>query len=243
MIELMALAEQCAPNIPKDIMTAVVMTESQKNPFAIGVVNGFVKQPKTKSEAINTAYKLQSEGKNFSLGIAQINKFNLKGYGLSFETIFDPCTNLRVGSLILLDCYQRASKGSSTINESWEKAFSCYYSGNFKTGFKSDFPNQPPYVTKVVNRLIAIQRNSLQKNEINRINSIAIANNNDFAIDKNSLANYNSAMQNENAINVVENDSALRNSEAVKLVNYQKSVSNSNPSWDVFNSPKSNKIF
>ena len=248
MIELMALTEQCAPSIPKDIMSAVVLTESQKNPFAIGVVNGYVKQPKTKAEAINTAYQLESQGKNFSMGIAQINKYNLKAYGVSFETIFDPCTNLRVGSLILLDCYKRASKGSSTINESWEKAFSCYYSGNFKTGFKQDFPNQPPYVTKIVNRLIAIQRNSLQNNVSNELNSIAVKNNNSFANKQNLLANSNATMQNETAINNVEllqngNNSTLNTIGAIKLVNYQKGANNSNPSWDVFNSPKSNKIF
>ncbi|EXS50732.1 hypothetical protein J659_4127 [Acinetobacter baumannii 1406589] len=147
-----------------------------------------------------------------------------------------------------MDCYKRASKGSSTINESWEKAFSCYYSGNFKTGFKQDFPNQPPYVTKIVNRLIAIQRNSLQNNVSNELNSIAVKNNNSFANKQNLLANSNATMQNETAINNVEllqngNNSTSNTIGAIKLVNYQKGANNSNPSWDVFNSPKSNKIF
>lgn len=248
MIELMALTEQCAPNIPQDIMSAVVLTESQKNPFAIGVVNGYVKQPKTKAEAINTAYQLHAQGKNFSMGVAQINKYNLKAYGVSFETIFDPCTNLRVGSLILLDCYKRASKGSATINESWEKAFSCYYSGNFKTGFKQDFPNQPPYVTKVVNRLISIQRSSLQNNVKSELNTIALSNNNNFANQQNYLANSNAIKQNEFAINGGEslqlnNDKSSIDNNPIRLVNYQNKAKDNNPAWDVFNSPKSNKIF
>lgn len=32
----------------------------------------------------------------------------------------------------------------------WKMAYSCYYSGNFKTGFIPDFKGQPSYVNKVL---------------------------------------------------------------------------------------------
>lgn len=243
MIDLMALTEQCAPNVPKDIMAAVVLTESARNPYAIGVVKGAVKQPQSKAEAIRTVYELESQGKNFSMGISQINRYNLKPYGLNYETVFDPCTNLRVGSLILLDCYKRASKESSSINQSWEKAFSCYYSGNFKTGFKQDFPNQPPYVTKIVNRLIAIQNGNVKYNNNSIQNTIALPDNS-FLNNENYLANSNAIKQNESANkeDVINNVNSSNNYPAVRLVNYQNNAENTQK-WDVFGNSKSSNIF
>ena len=44
---------------------------------------------------------------------------------------FDVCANLRAGSRILRECYDRA--------QDWGKAFSCYYSGNFSTGFEHGY--------------------------------------------------------------------------------------------------------
>src|SRR5690606_3457574 len=48
------------------------------------------------------------------------------------EMAFDACPNLRAGSRILADCYRRAG-------EDWGKALSCYYSGNFVTGFRHGY--------------------------------------------------------------------------------------------------------
>ena len=48
----------------------------------------------------------------------------------------------------LSECFKRA--GGAT-QAHLQKAFSCYYSGNFGTGFKADFKGQPPYVVKILN--------------------------------------------------------------------------------------------
>lgn len=61
--------------------------------------------------------------------------------------MFEPCKNINAGAKILKSCFDRAGgKGQAAL----QKAFSCYYSGNFKFGFKSDFKGQPPYVTKII---------------------------------------------------------------------------------------------
>jgi len=77
-----------------------------------------------------------------------INKKNLAHFGLNYETVFHPCKNVATGAAILQECFKRA--GGAT-QAHLQKAFSCYYSGNFGTGFKADFKGQPPYVVKILN--------------------------------------------------------------------------------------------
>lgn len=139
------LLKQCAPLVETNTMSALVRIESGLNPYAIGVVGEKIKQPSSLEEAINTAYALQKAGKNFSLGLGQINIKNLSAYDHTIESIFEPCQNLQVASKILSQCYENAGEGVKGV----EKALSCYYSGNYKTGFKQDLPGQPPYVERV----------------------------------------------------------------------------------------------
>lgn len=120
--------------VPAEVMQHVVNVESSRNPYAIGVVGGqLVRQPQNLPEAVATVRMLEEKGYNFSLGVAQVNRANLGKYGLdSYEKAFDLCPNLQAGSQILAQCY--ASAGGD-----WGKAFSCYYSGNFVTGYQDGY--------------------------------------------------------------------------------------------------------
>ncbi|MBB3227103.1 type IV secretion system protein VirB1 [Luteibacter sp. Sphag1AF] len=124
--------------VPAEVMQHVVEVESSRNPFAIGVVGAqLVRQPNNLDEAVATVRMLEEKGYNYSLGVAQVNRANLSKFGLdSYEKAFDVCPNLQAGSKILAQCY--ASAGGD-----WGKSFSCYYSGNFTTGY------QDGYVKKV----------------------------------------------------------------------------------------------
>ncbi|MFD1246048.1 lytic transglycosylase domain-containing protein [Paralysiella testudinis] len=149
------LAKACAPGVHHDTMQAIARVESGFNPYAIGVVKGALKrQPRTHAEAVAAAKMLHAQGRNFSMGLAQINKYNLPKYGLNYETVFDPCKNLNTGAQILTDCFNRA-EGGKVSQSALQKAFSCYYSGNFRFGFTRDFAGQPSYVQKVVNSAAA----------------------------------------------------------------------------------------
>jgi type IV secretion system protein VirB1 len=119
--------------VPAEVMQHIVNVESGHNPYAIGVVGGqLVRQPQNLDEAIATVQMLESKGYNYSLGLAQVNRNNLGKYGIdSYEKAFDRCTNLAVGARILADCYVSA--------QDWGKAFSCYYSGNYVTGFRDGY--------------------------------------------------------------------------------------------------------
>lgn len=120
--------------VPTDVMHHVVRVESSFNPFAIGVVGGrLARQPRTLPEALATARMLESRGYNFSVGLAQVNRHNLRKYGLAtYAQAFEACANVRAGSRILAECNARA-RGD------WGKSFSCYYSGNFSTGFRDGY--------------------------------------------------------------------------------------------------------
>ena len=120
--------------VSMDVMQHVVRVESSYNPYAIGVVGGhLVRQPKNLSEALATVRMLESRGFNFSLGLAQVNRYNLSKYGLSsYEKAFQECPNLQAGSRILAECYKR-------LGGDWGKSFSCYYSGNSVTGFRHGY--------------------------------------------------------------------------------------------------------
>ena len=120
--------------VPSDVMHHVVSIESSFNPYAIGVVGArLVRQPRSLDEAVATARMLETRGYNFSVGLAQINRYNLPRYGLhSYRDAFDGCTNLRVGASILSHCLGRSGRD-------WGRALSCYYSGNFVTGFRAGY--------------------------------------------------------------------------------------------------------
>jgi type IV secretion system protein VirB1 len=126
-------------------MKAVVTIESAHNPYAIGVVGGYLsRQPRDIEEAIAAVKMLESQGFNYSLGISQVNKINLKKVGLDHESAFDPCKNLKGGGIILQECFLSAKEKGMNENDALEAALSCYYSGNFTTGIRTG------YVDKVV---------------------------------------------------------------------------------------------
>ncbi len=168
---MIELINACLPlAVPIHIMAAIVQVESGGNPYAIGVVNGSLRrQPRSLNEAQAAVNKLHQQGYNYSIGAAQINKTNFKAYNISpISSGFDFCSNIRVGAKILAECYSRS-------NNDWPKAFSCYYSGNFVTGF------QQGYVQKV-------SRTYFNKVKFNKINNNDFQNNTELFSTTNLLS-------------------------------------------------------
>ena len=136
----LALAASCAPQIDIGTSSALVAVESGFNPYAIGVVGGALeRQPTQLAEAVATARALQANGWNFSAGIGQINVRNFHRLGLTLEGAFNPCANLQAMQMILADCFDRARSRSASVQLALRKALSCYYSGNFTTGFEHGY--------------------------------------------------------------------------------------------------------
>ena len=151
MFDLPAITAQCGAEVYTEAIHRIISVESSFNPYAIGVVGGrLARQPVNKEEAIVTARYLANAGWNFSMGLAQINRYNLSRYALDYETVFEPCSNLRAAASIYQECYDRALKVSDAETARL-KAFSCYYSGNFSRGFIADAGGSSSYVQRIAN--------------------------------------------------------------------------------------------
>jgi len=144
----LTLSQQCAPAVAPATMAAVVQVESGFNPYAIGVVHGHLqRQPANVDEAVATARALEAAGWNYSVGLAQVNRSNWARFGLTPETVFDPCRNLAAGAAILQGCFERANEARvpghgpapTPTQTALRAGLSCYASGDFHTGFRTDY--------------------------------------------------------------------------------------------------------
>jgi type IV secretion system protein VirB1 len=142
-------------------MQQIMSTESANRSHAIGyklirqtqsIENGKTRKikevstlttkPKDTKEAVEWARFLTSQGWEFDAGIAQIHSTNFSQYGLTLETVFDPCQNIKVGARILEDCYARALQKFKVEATALAAAISCYQSGDFNTGFSTGYVQQ-----------------------------------------------------------------------------------------------------
>lgn len=145
---ILPLALSCAPLVHPDTASALVSVESGFNPHAIGVVGGALqRQPRNNAEAKATARELQAAGWNFSVGLSQINYRNFDRLGLTLDSAFDPCRNLQAMQAVLLECFGRARNGRPD-QTALRRALSCYYSGNFETGFQHGYVQRVADVAK-----------------------------------------------------------------------------------------------
>ena len=153
-LDIAALARECAQGVHVATMAAIAHVESSGSPLAIGV-NGAARisrQPRTAVEAVAVAKELTRRSVSFDLGIAQINSANLVRLGLSIESAFDPCSNLRAAATLLSWCYSPAVRRTGEGQAALQQALSCYNSGSRSGGLANG------YVRKVYD---AVQRTTL----------------------------------------------------------------------------------
>lgn len=133
------LALACAPLVHPVTTYALVRAESDFNPNAVGVVKGtLTRQPHSAAEAMTVSRELAKRGFDFSVGLGQINQRNFERLGLDLASALDPCRNLAAMQTVLLECHSRASRRAGA-QSAVRKALSCYYSGNFVTGFEHGY--------------------------------------------------------------------------------------------------------
>jgi len=132
MLKVLEFLVQCAPQVSPVLMHALVRRESAFQPLAIGPDSGqaAVPQPKSLPQAVQTVRELKLAGKKFSVGLAQIHISNVESSGLTWEQVFEPCNNLRLGQTILQNFYRTAIKdGYQGIDAIWA-ALRGYNSGS-----------------------------------------------------------------------------------------------------------------
>jgi type IV secretion system protein VirB1 len=141
---ILGLASQCAPNVAPQTVAAIVETESRGKPFAL-YVNG-PRQPATQvnaADAAATARRYIAAGYSVDLGLGQINSRNMRRLGLTWENVFDPCTNIAALGQILTQNYRAVADGRHP-QTALRLAISQYNTGSTSRGFRNG------YVAKVV---------------------------------------------------------------------------------------------
>lgn len=141
---ILALAAQCAPNVAPQTVMAIVQTESHGRPFALNVNGG--SQPPEQASAASAAAIAQryiAAGYSVDLGLGQINSRNMRWLGLTWETVFDPCTNVAALGRVITQNYSAATAGRDP-QTALRVALSLYNTGSSSRGFRNG------YVAKVV---------------------------------------------------------------------------------------------
>ena len=141
---LLALASQCAPTVAPETVLAIIRTESRGNSFSLNV-NG-ARQPAHQDNAADaaaTALRFIAAGYSVDLGLGQINSRNMRWLGLTWGTVFDPCTNVAALGRILTANYNAAIAGRDP-QTALRVALSMYNTGSQTRGFRNG------YVAKVV---------------------------------------------------------------------------------------------
>ena len=141
---ILALASQCAPSVAPETVLAIIQTESSSDPFALNVNGG--RQPARQTNAADaaaTARRYVAAGYSVDLGLGQINSRNMRWLGLTWETVFDPCTNVAALARVLTTNYNTARAGRDP-QTALRVALSMYNTGSQTRGFRNG------YVAKVV---------------------------------------------------------------------------------------------
>ncbi|MBA4040435.1 MAG: hypothetical protein C0474_01255 [Sphingobium sp.] len=141
---ILALASQCAPSVAPETVLAIVQTESSGDPFALNVNGG--RQPARQNntaDAAATAQLFVAAGYSVDLGLGQINSRNMRWLGLTWETVFDPCTNVAALARVLTTNYNAVRAGRDP-QTALRVALSMYNTGSQTRGFRNG------YVAKVI---------------------------------------------------------------------------------------------
>jgi len=133
--------EQCAPSAPSSLVQAIIRSESGFNPLAININRGvkLARQPTSRKEAEAWACWLLAHGYSFDSGLMQINSANLEKLGLTPETVFDPCENIRAGGELLTQNLSRATAAFGPGRSSILAALSAYNTGDFNSGIRNGY--------------------------------------------------------------------------------------------------------
>lgn len=141
---IFALTSQCAPTVAPQTVAAIVQTESHGRPFALNVNGGSQPPPQANAaSAAATAQRYIAAGYSVDLGLGQINSRNMRWLGLTWETVFDPCTNIAALGRVLTQNYNSAIAGRDP-QTALRVALSLYNTGSSSRGFRNG------YVAKVV---------------------------------------------------------------------------------------------
>ena len=148
--EFKTLAQRCAPDVPVITLRAIARAESAFRPYALslnypkrtaqeqGLHGGgmfLARQPQNLNEARAWTRYLLNRRRSVSIGLLQVNSEHAASLGLTWDQLFDPCTNIRVGARLLTAYYRQAAAILGDGQEALHYALSGYNSGFPLVGF------------------------------------------------------------------------------------------------------------
>jgi type IV secretion system protein VirB1 len=152
--EFVPLAERCAPGAPSETLLAIARTESALYVNAISInrpnaaarhagysdgVLVLTKQPKNRKEAVSWLHWFALHRYTVSIGLMQVNSEMAAQFHVKPEQLLEPCTNLRIGTAILISMYTHLARGMGEGFSALDAALSIYNTGNSTDGFRNGY--------------------------------------------------------------------------------------------------------
>ena len=152
--EFVSLATRCAPGAPADTLLAIARTESDLYTSAISINRPraaarrvgnrdgelvLTKQPKDRREAMSWLHWFASHQYSVSIGLMQVNAETAVRLRVNAEQLLEPCTNLRVGAMILISAYSQIAREIGQGFAALDAALSIYNTGDSTAGFRNGY--------------------------------------------------------------------------------------------------------
>lgn len=142
MSDLATLILQCGMAVHPETAAAIIQHESRGNPYALNMqVRSYY--PASREEAVRLLAIALREGRSTDIGLMQVNTQWLRKLNMPAEALFDPCTNIRVGTWILSTNYGQTWAKYRAEKPALLAALSLYNTGDESRGVRNG------YVSKV----------------------------------------------------------------------------------------------
>ena len=132
------LARACAPEIATEAVVPLIVAESGGDPLQINVNKGPRVRARSAVEGAAIVRRYMAAGYTVDVGLAQINSANFARLGVSVEQVFEPCTNLRLASIVLQQGYGLASRHYTGL-DAISATYSLYNTGTLTGGFRNGY--------------------------------------------------------------------------------------------------------
>ena len=135
--------EACAKNVDRALAARLVWGLSRGEAWSVGEVGGDVVAASTKSGAIRLIGRYREAGRNFNVGVLQLNAGTLARYGVSPEEALEPCLNLQIGADRLGTLYEAALRRIPAGGaQAAQEAVTRFLVENFRSGSFAADPAQ-----------------------------------------------------------------------------------------------------
>lgn len=129
----------CAPaNVAPQTIAAIIKVESGGDPLVLHInagADGVLIHPTGLANALSIVRRATSAGASVDIGLMQVNTANVGKLGYTIAQMFDPCTNIKAGAMVLSADYSGALGVAPAGQKALQAALSAYNTGNYHSGF------------------------------------------------------------------------------------------------------------